>query len=143
MTPTKKFDLLLNNKKLNIDEEYLETKIVRLVDTLEQLVWDPNTIIIQGKKKAGRKADSARRSSFIGVSRNGPNWQAMISIQKRKAYIGTFSDEQEAGVAFDFYSILIHRLEAKTNYSYTKAKIMDMLHRFRLNNNTFINDVRN
>lgn len=139
ISPTgQQFDLLLNNKKLNIDENYLELKIHELVETLNMAVSDPNTIVIFGKKKNERKANSLRRSNFIGVSKNGPNWQAMISILKRKAYIGTFTDEQEAGLAFDFYSILIHKLDAKTNYNYTKAQIMEMLYSFRSNGNKFI-----
>mmetsp|Transcript_25968 Transcript_25968/g.29982 ORF Transcript_25968/g.29982 Transcript_25968/m.29982 type:complete len:103 (-) Transcript_25968:39-347(-) len=95
-------------------------------------------VIVQGKKKAERKANSNRRSNFIGVSKNGPNWQSMISIQKRKTYIGTYQTEKEAAIAFDFYSILIHSFEAKTNFSYTKQMIMDMIYKFKANDNVFV-----
>lgn len=98
-------------------------------------------VIIHGKKKAERKASSARRSNFIGVSKNGPNWQAMISICKRKAYIGTYQTEKEAGIAFDFYSIIIHSLDAKTNYSYTKEDVLNMIYSFKMNGNLFVPEV--
>jgi hypothetical protein len=95
-------------------------------------------IIIHRKRKADRKALSSRRSSYIGVSKNGPNWQAMISICKKKAYIGTYQSERDAGIAFDFYSILIHAMDAKTNLSYSKEDIMQMIYSFKRNGNTFI-----
>ena len=68
--------------KHNIDESYMQAKINKLVEYLNNCVWNPSMIIIHSKKKSGRKADSSRRSDFIGVSRNGPNWQSMISMQK-------------------------------------------------------------
>lgn len=108
------------------------------METLNIAVWDPSMSIIHGKKKAERKALSSRRSNYIGVSKNGPNWQAMISICKKKAYIGTYQSEREAGFAFDFYSILIHAMDAKTNLSYSKEDILKMVKSFKSNGNTFI-----
>lgn len=93
--------------------------------------------MIHGKKKSERKANSKRRSNFIGVSRNGPNWQAMISIQKKKAYIGTYQSEKEAAMAFDFYSIMTHGVEAKTNLSYTKQMIIEMIVNYKSNDNKY------
>ena len=119
-------------------EEYLEIKAKELMDILNNVVWDPLMIIIHGKTKSERKANSNRRSNYIGVSKNGPNWQSMISIQKRKAYIGTYQTEREAAIAFDFYSILAHNLDAKTNFSYSKSMISSMIMNFRSNDNLFV-----
>ena len=128
----------LKLNRQNIDEEYLESKVQELIDILNHWVFDPFLIVIHGKTKSERKANSNRRSNFIGVSKNGPNWQSMISIQKRKAYIGTYQTEREAAMAFDFHSILIHNLDAKTNFSYSKSMISSMIMNFRSNESLFI-----
>ena len=92
-------------------------------------------ILIAGKKKAESKVGplSSKRSSFIGVSRNGPHWQALITINKKKTYIGSYKTEVDAAVAFDFYSILLHYFGAKTNCSYTKDNIVEMIWNFKKN----------
>lgn len=94
-----------------------------------------NVTVVAGKRKAKSRQGplSSKRSCFIGVSRNGPHWQALITINKRKTYIGSYQTEQQAAVAFDFYSILLHSLSAKTNFSYTKENIVDMIHNFTQN----------
>ena len=117
--------------KHNIDETHLNKKIDELYELLNYFTWDPSTILIHSKKKSERKANSKRRSNFIGVSRNGPNWQSMISIQKKKAYIGTYQTEKEAAVSFDFYSIMTHGVEAKTNFSYSKDMIIEMIIKYK------------
>ena len=109
-----------------------------LLYLLNYSLWDSSMIIIHGKIKIERKANSKRRSDFIGVSKNGPNWQSMISILKKKIYIGTYQHEREAAIAFDFYSILIHHFNAKTNFSYSKSMIMEMFINFRSNENVFV-----
>ena len=95
---------------------------------------DLNTIIIFQKKKHSRAKISDRRSTFIGVSKNGPSWQSMITVEKRKIYIGTYKTEREAAIAFDFYSILIHTMEGKTNFRYTKGQLYEMISNFNENN---------
>ena len=101
----------------------LTTLLEKLVNTLNMYPEDLNTIIIFQKKKHSRAKTSERRSTFIGVSKNGPSWQSMITVEKRKIYIGTYKTEREAAIAFDFYSILIHTMEGKTNFSYTKGQL--------------------
>ena len=97
-------------------------------------------ILIFGKEKAQPKEGplSSKRSRFIGVFKNGEVWQALININNRKTYIGTYDTEGEAARAFDFYSILIHFFDAKTNFDYTKENIINMIMNFKLNDNTFI-----
>lgn len=51
----------------------------------------------------------------------------MIAINKKKTYLGSFDDEKEAALTFDFYSILLHSIEANTNYSYTVSSIDEMI----------------
>lgn len=81
--------------------------------------------------------NSGRRSKFIGVSKNGQNWQVLINMGKYKKYIGTYTSEDEAAIAYDFYSICLHSVKAKTNFSYTKGLIFDMIGNFKGNNKIF------
>lgn len=86
---------------------------------------------------AGKKAEPKRgpvcstRSGFIGVTRNGPQWQSLISVGKRKTYIGSYRTERECAMAFDFHSLLLHGLTAKTNFGYTKEDIVEMIWQYR------------
>ena len=50
-----------------------------------------------------------------------------MMIEKKKTYIGTFKTEEEAARTYDRYSILINGINAKTNFEYTKAEIVDLL----------------
>jgi hypothetical protein len=50
----------------------------------------------------------SRRSQYIGVSKNGLNWQVLVNIGLNKHYIGTYEDEIEAAVAYDFYAFVLH-----------------------------------
>ena len=108
-----------------------DSRISWLCRLLEH-VYDPDVIIVKQAKKIQRKCHSLRKSSYIGVSKNGPNWQAMISVDKRKSYIGTYNSEIEAAQAFDFYSLLTHGFSAKTNFNYSKTNIFDLIERFNL-----------
>jgi len=58
---------------------------------------------------------------------NGPHWQALISIKKKKTYIGTYLTQELAAKAYDFYCMLIHSLRAKTNFTYTRAEVDAMI----------------
>lgn len=95
--------------------------------------------VIMGSSKAAQKAGGpiCTRSQYIGVSRNGRAWQSLISIRKRKTYIGTYEDERHAALAFDFYSILLCGLSAVTNWNYTKDDILGMLHNYQMNDYKF------
>ena len=130
-------DSFPHSSSLIKDEKKIDEKIRALQKELGKVKDDSLTIIV-GKRKTRRQANSDRRSSFIGVSRNGPNWQAMISIRKKKTYIGTFEEERFAAEAFDFHSVLIHGLNAKTNFSYSKGKILEMMKRYQSNGNRLV-----
>ncbi|CAI2371379.1 unnamed protein product [Moneuplotes crassus] len=107
------------------------------VEALSQVVQaiTSNTVLVSAKKKAQSRRGpiSNKRSEYIGVSRNGPHWQSLITIKKRKTYIGSYRDERDAALAFDFYSLLLHSLSAKTNFDYTKEDISIMISNFKGN----------
>lgn len=79
------------------------------------------------KDKPGKKNIRSRSSNFIGVSKNGLHWQVLINYGKTKKYIGTYSSEKEAAIAYDFYSIILNPQRAKTNFSYTSDLLVQMI----------------
>jgi hypothetical protein len=44
-----------------------------------------------------------------------------------KRYIGSISKEEEAAKIYDFYAIMAHGLKAKTNFCYTKEKLLRLV----------------
>ena len=48
-------------------------KVLPIVDTLNMLSGDLDTIIVLQKKERERRKTSDRRSTFIGVTKNGPS----------------------------------------------------------------------
>jgi hypothetical protein len=51
--------------------------------------------------------------------------------------LGSFDDETEAALTFDFYSILLHSIEANTNFNYTANAIYEMVENYKLFGGTF------
>lgn len=122
-------DLILNNISF-------EHEIRSLVEVLN-LIKNPEEVVFYGKKKGKeRNINSRRRSRFIGVCRNGGHWQALISINKKKTYIGTYTVENEAARAYDFYWMLVHWMSAKTNFSYTKSTVLGLINEYYNNLNS-------
>lgn len=120
-----------SKKKLLLQKINFEPKLEKLVSDLESLPAQCDEVITGRHKSTRRVDESYRRSNFIGVSKNGPSWQALIAINKRKTYIGTYDNENAAAKAFDFYSLLLHSLTAKTNFSYKKKEILEMIEKFK------------
>ena len=84
--------------------------------------------------------NSARRSKYIGVFKNNHNWQAFITMNKKKIYIGSYSLEEGAAKAFDFYSILLNKEKATTNFDYTKQDLFEILQEYNTNGNKYISE---
>mmetsp|Transcript_17518 Transcript_17518/g.19703 ORF Transcript_17518/g.19703 Transcript_17518/m.19703 type:complete len:111 (-) Transcript_17518:199-531(-) len=52
-----------------------------------------SNVVIYPRTKGNRglhNGVSRRRSQYVGVSKNGGHWQALINVGKHKKYIGTF-----------------------------------------------------
>ena len=91
------------NRLPNVDRnlKYLRTRI----ESGHQFKWSANektTNDLHG-------GVSDRRSKYLGVSRNNQRFQTLLNIRNKKQYIGTFCDELEAAIAYDFYSIAIKK----------------------------------
>ena len=78
-----------------------------------------------------------RSSNYIGVSMNGDNWQVLINCGKFKKYIGTFANEKQAAIMYDFYSICLHLAKAKTNFTYDAQLIEEMVESYESKSKTF------
>ncbi len=54
--------------------------------------------------------------------------QVLGSLRKR--YIGSIPTQEMAARIYDYFSIVSHGLKAKTNFSYSKQNILDILENF-------------
>ncbi|CAI2373797.1 unnamed protein product [Moneuplotes crassus] len=77
-----------------------------------------------------------RGSKYIGVSKNGNNWQVLITMNKHKTYLGTFTKIQ-AALVYDFHSIAFNGAKAKVNFTYTADCVRDMINSYFSNGNKF------
>ena len=114
--------------------------LVRLQEVLSHYS-NNGQILIKRAPKSKTKArafKSTRRSSYIGVSKNGDVWQALIMIDSKKTYIGSYHTEEEAAMAYDFFSIVMKQIEAKTNFDYTLDQIRTMTQNYFENGYEFI-----
>ena len=60
-----------------------------------------------------------RASRYIGASRNGHYWQALLEIRKRKIYLGIFPTERMAAINYDKWVILIRGVKVSGSHSLT------------------------
>jgi hypothetical protein len=74
-----------------------------------------------------QKNTKPRGSRFRGVSKNGSQWQVLIMVKKKKRYLGSFSNEEEAARAYDKVALQHHGIKAKTNYDYTKEQVEEIM----------------
>ena len=66
-------------------------------------------------RKHTKGKNTGRRSRYRGVTRNGGSWQVLMTIQKKKKYIGACRTEEEAGRLFDKYALLIYGLSVRSS----------------------------
>ena len=74
-----------------------------------------------------QKNTKPRGSRYRGVSKNGSQWQVLIMVKKKKRYLGSFSNEEEAARAYDKVALQHHGTKAKTNYDYTKEEVKEIM----------------
>ncbi|CAI2377003.1 unnamed protein product [Moneuplotes crassus] len=112
-----------------VEEGIFHRKFSELHSFLDTIT-DDNYDFIASKKKANYfKHDrrTKRRSGYRGVSRNGASWQVLMMINKVKTYIGCYETEEEGALVYDIVSILFKQQKARTNLSYSKSKLLDLL----------------
>ena len=86
------------------------------------------SVVANPKGKFKRKARGKfRGSKYRGVSKNGKQWQVFIMIGRKKRYIGVVGTEEDAAKLYDQLAIYNHGSRAKTNFSYKKSDILEIL----------------
>ena len=100
-----------NNKLVFIQTEENESNLKN-----EKELDEEKSLEIQNNTKP-------RGSRFRGVSKNGSQWQVLIMVKKKKRYLGSFNNEEEAARIYDKVALQNHGNKAKTNYDYTQDEI--------------------
>ena len=60
---------------------------------------------------SGEARANARCSNYIGVSRNGRKWQALIMEGLMKRYLCLLDEEEEAARSYDKHAMVLHGLQ--------------------------------
>ena len=134
---------LASNKKKEIKARKRRNSVIDIEKWIEN-IYDClrygtiQLIIGRSKQKPlNFETPKGRGSNYIGVSKNGENWQVLINWGKFKKYIGTFKNEKEAAISYDFFSICLHASKAKTNFTYSSTLIAEMVESYDRNTKTF------
>jgi hypothetical protein len=117
-------------------EGFFRSREDELLKKLENFT-DYNAIYLTKSVKPARSRNAKhpeKRSRFIGVSKNGKKWQALVVIGTNKVYLGSYPTEEEAAKIYDYYSILSQSKDAKVNSNYTIKEVLDILRSFQAQN---------
>ena len=145
-TPRAKSSSKQLKRKRIVDETNFDDRIELIKSIVNGMILSRpgearSKCIIDSKRKSGwtkKRGTSFRRSEYLGVSRNDSGCQVLIAMHRRKTYLGSFDCELEGALIFDFYSILLHSLEAKTNFSYTAFAVNEMIKNYEANDKHFL-----
>ena len=102
--------------KLLCKPEHIE----RLQRELRQCRERADEVVVQaGRKRKPRRAlgpeqYDGRGTDFIGVSKNGRKWQALIMIGLKKRYLGTHFDPRESACEYDKQALLLNGLQVSS-----------------------------
>lgn len=115
-------------KKLELDSGAIECKDEDLTK-LENLneMSEGNGLEMTSMEETLAKGRKPRGSRYRGVSRNGNQWQVLIMVNKKKRYVGSYSNEEEAARAYDKVALQNHGAKAKTNFDYTEEEVQKIL----------------
>lgn len=122
-------DANIKNKTKQIKKRRRKNSMPEIEQNIENIIKNicENTFIdIEGRhnhENTGKKNIKRRSSNYIGVSKNGLHWQVLINHENNKKYIGTYSTEKEAAIAYDFYAIVLTQRRPKTNSELVNSMI--------------------
>ena len=94
-----------NNKIIYMNKLSIKTKIKKID-------------IVLGRKK--------RSSLYRWVSKNGSNWQVIMSSKDNKGYVGMYKTQEIAARIYDIVSIKNKGIKAKTNFEYDLHQIQNI-----------------
>ena len=111
-------------KKLELEGTDKEEEITKLENNEE--MFDQN-VEYNSMEEQISKGKKPRGSRYRGVSRNGNQWQVLIMVNKKKRYVGSYSNEEEAARAYDKVALQNHGAKAKTNFDYLEEEVHKIL----------------
>lgn len=112
------------NKSISqIKENKPFTEVAKREDSASKLDFSGDDSDKDDKEIRGNR----RGSRYRGVSRNGNQWQVLIMVCKKKRYVGSYSNEEEAARAYDKAALQNHGARAKTNFDYVEEELRDIL----------------
>lgn len=114
------FERLKNNRKSSLSK--VEISPAKIFDFESKGISSHPKNLMSSSKNPAR----SRASVYRGVSRNGNQWQAIIMVQNKKRYIGSYSYENDAARAYDKAALQFHGEKAKTNFTYTGEDIQQI-----------------
>ena len=111
-------------KKLELEGADKEEEITKLENNEE--MFDQN-VEYNSTEEQISKGKKPRGSRYRGVSRNGNQRQFLIMVNKKKRYVGSYSNEEEAARAYDKVALQNHGAKAKTNFDYLEEEVQKIL----------------
>mmetsp|Transcript_42857 Transcript_42857/g.50254 ORF Transcript_42857/g.50254 Transcript_42857/m.50254 type:complete len:139 (-) Transcript_42857:33-449(-) len=108
-------------KIVRIKTMNFKKELTRLVKTIDNISDDDRVVFKGCRKGVNRINESMKKSLYIGVTKNGPHWQTLITINERKTYLGTFVEQEVAARV----------LKARPNFKYTKSEAQALISRCR------------
>lgn len=83
---------------------------------------------VSDKKSISHQGIGRRKGAnykFIGTKLEGKNFSAAVSYKRKKKYIGMFSNEESAAIAYDEFSMFIFGSKAKINFEKNKSLYLE------------------
>ena len=117
-------------RKNKFDKHRENFKVLAQIRLAELQLMDRDTLLVKKTKKQRASQNTKhpeKRSRYIGVSKNGTNWQSLVVVGNEKIYIATTPSEKKAAEIVDFYTLL-HRLkQGKLNSDYTVNQAINLI----------------
>lgn len=63
--------------------------------------------------------------------------KSLSTVESSNKYIGTFVNEKQAAITYDFYAICLHLAKAKPNFTYDSQLIAEMVDSYDSISKTF------